>query len=228
MEFEPLFKNDKPHFHTGGGELAVGYMIYTYYAGTSTPAAMYSDPSGATQYQNPIVLNSRGEPDGQGIYAKVSHKYKVVFKNPDGGTVWSMDDVSPMGVGDITVEGMDKVYHDSSLSGDGTDESPLSVNLPDYPVKVFYEDYPYLPCNFESVTFTDLDDAVKAHKIVYIVKRDAQIGQVNCYMPLIGTGGGHLGDPRTYTFHDFYGGNTFVATQNNQSTTGLTWAYSQS
>ena len=97
---EPLFKNDKPHFHTNGGQLAVGYGIYTYYAGTNTPVAMYSDPSGSTVYSNPILLNSRGEPDGQGIYADVAYTYKVVLKDPTGAVVWSMDDVTPdVGVG---------------------------------------------------------------------------------------------------------------------------------
>jgi hypothetical protein len=110
--YSPLFKNDKPHFHTSGGELAVGYGIYTYYAGTNTPVAMFSDPAGTTQYQNPIVLDSRGEPSGQGIYANVGNKYKVILKDPNGATVWSMDDVSPMGVGDITVEGMTRVEAD--------------------------------------------------------------------------------------------------------------------
>lgn len=98
---EPLFKNDKPHFHANGGGLAVGYGIYTYYAGTSTPVAMYSDPSGTTQYQNPIVLNSRGEPDGQGIYADVTHSYKVVLNDATGAVVWSMDGVKCAGVAEV-------------------------------------------------------------------------------------------------------------------------------
>ena len=99
MTYSPLFKEDKPHFHTSGGELAVGYGIYTYYAGTNTPVAMYSDPYGSTQYQNPIVLDSRGEPSGQGIYADPEHTYKVILKDANGGVVWSMDNVSAAGSG---------------------------------------------------------------------------------------------------------------------------------
>lgn len=90
----PLFKEDKPHFHTSGGQLAVGFKIYTYLSGTDTPVQVYSDPSGATPYTNPIVLDGRGEPSGQGIYANPDVKYKVVFKTPDDAVVWSMDDIS--------------------------------------------------------------------------------------------------------------------------------------
>ena len=101
---EPLFKIDKPHFHTSGGQLAVGFRIYTYLSGTDTPVQVYSDPSGATQYQNPIVLNSRGEPDGQGIYADPDISYKVVLKTPDDAVVWSMDGVKCAGVADVKPE----------------------------------------------------------------------------------------------------------------------------
>lgn len=104
MTYSPLFKEDKPHFHTSGGQLAVGFKIYTYAAGTDTPVQVYSDPSGATPYTNPIVLDGRGEPSGQGIYADPSLSYKVVLKTPDGAVVWSMDGVKCAGVADVKPE----------------------------------------------------------------------------------------------------------------------------
>ena len=140
---EPLFKIDKPHFHTSGGGLAVGYKLYTYYAGTNTPSAMFSDPDGTIPYQNPIVLDSRGEPNGHGIYANVANTYKVILKDPIGGVVWSMDDVSTMGVGSITVEGMTCVESGSSnvsveMSPDGK-TAKISVDEPAEPnVDIFH------------------------------------------------------------------------------------------
>ncbi len=101
MTYSPLFKEDKPHFHTSGGQLAVGLKIYTYAAGTDTPVAMYTDPSGSKVYENPIVLDGRGEPSGQGIYADPSFSYKVVLKTPDGAVVWSMDGVKCAGVAEV-------------------------------------------------------------------------------------------------------------------------------
>lgn len=145
---EPLFKNDKPHFHTNGGGLAVGYKLYTYFAGTNSPVAMYSDPSGTTIYENPIVLNSRGEPDGQGIYADITHTYKIILKDTMDNVVWSMDDVSPMGVGEIHIEsGIENIVADTAnvnvtISQDGktahigvddSDAGMLSVFKVTYP-----------------------------------------------------------------------------------------------
>ena len=104
MIYLPLFKEDKPHFHTSGGQLAVGFKIYTYLAGTDTPVQVYSDPSGATPYQNPIVLDGRGEPSGHGIYADPDISYKVVLKTPDDAVVWSMDGIKCAGVAEVKPE----------------------------------------------------------------------------------------------------------------------------
>lgn len=230
---EPLFKNDKPHFHKNGGELAVGYEIWTYYAGTNTPVAMYSDPSGNTVYSNPITLNSRGEPDGQGIYANVAHKYKVVLKDAIGSVIWSLDDVAPMGVGDITVEGITAVDHDETLTGDGTTESPLGAVLPTIPMVVFYDDDSRSSSSFSGITFNALDTAVKAHKMVFIVKKAANVGQILLYLQLSDTEGGEassddplINDPLIYRFRNERTGIMYTATQTVGPATGLTWTYS--
>lgn len=101
--YSPLFKIDKPHFHTNSGTLATGCKLYVYDAGTDTPATVYGDPEGNTAYTNPIVLDGRGEPAMQGIYADVSKSYKIVFKNGYDSTIWSMDGVKCGGIGDITI-----------------------------------------------------------------------------------------------------------------------------
>lgn len=117
MQYLPLFKEDKPHFHTSGGQLAVGFKIYTYAAGTDMPVQVYSDPSGATPYTNPIVLDGRGEPSGQGIYADPSLSYKVVLKDPTGAVVWSMDGVKCAGVSGTSNEKEIFILHQYPSTG---------------------------------------------------------------------------------------------------------------
>lgn len=117
MQYLPLFKEDKPHFHTSGGQLAVGFRIYTYLSGTDTPVQVYSDPSGATPYTNPIVLDGRGEPSGQGIYADPSLSYKVVLKTPDDAVVWSMDGVKCAGVAEVSNEKEIFILHQVPYTG---------------------------------------------------------------------------------------------------------------
>lgn len=70
---------------------AVGYKLYTYEAGTTTPKATYADSDAATPLANPIVLDANGEcaPYGVGTY-------KLLLADPSGATVpgWPQDNVS--------------------------------------------------------------------------------------------------------------------------------------
>lgn len=67
---------------------AVGYKLWTYEAGTTTPKATYDDSDGATPLANPIVLDANGEcaPYGTGAY-------KLVLTDPDDAVVWTQDNV---------------------------------------------------------------------------------------------------------------------------------------
>src|SRR5574343_105689 len=71
---------------TDTGALAVGYLVYTYQAGTDTPATTYSNRGVSAANANPIVLNSRAEAD---IYT--SQALKLVLKTPAGATVLTQD-----------------------------------------------------------------------------------------------------------------------------------------
>lgn len=67
---------------------AVGYKLYTYEAGTTTPKATYSDYAGLSALPNPIILDADGEcaPYGAGAY-------KFVLTDPDDVEVWTQDDI---------------------------------------------------------------------------------------------------------------------------------------
>jgi hypothetical protein len=73
------------------GNLAVGGLIYTYIAGTSTPSATYTDSTGGTPNTNPIVLNSRGEAS---IWIPPVNEYKFVAYDASGNLLWSQDHIS--------------------------------------------------------------------------------------------------------------------------------------
>ncbi len=83
-------------FDDNGDPLAAG-LLYTYSAGTSTPAVTYSDPDLAVIHQNanPIVLDSAGRCT---IYLDAS-SYKYVLKTSAGVTVWTQDDIQSYAVG---------------------------------------------------------------------------------------------------------------------------------
>lgn len=68
------------------GAVAAGWKVYTYEPTSSTPKDTYTDSSGDTEHQIPIVLDSRGEAeiwwDGN---------YKVIVLDENDVPVWSVD-----------------------------------------------------------------------------------------------------------------------------------------
>lgn len=79
-------------FDSSGGPLAGG-KLYSYVAGTSTPASTYTDQAGLTANANPTILDANGECDlwlGSGTY-------KFVLKDSLDATQWTVDDVAASG-----------------------------------------------------------------------------------------------------------------------------------
>jgi hypothetical protein len=67
---------------------AVGYKLYTYTAGTSTPKATYTDYTLGSSNTNPVVMDARGE-----CNLWLSGNYKLVLKTDADVTVWTVDEV---------------------------------------------------------------------------------------------------------------------------------------
>jgi hypothetical protein len=79
-------------FFTDDGVPLAGGLIYTYAAGTTTPAVTYTSATGVTANTNPVVLDSAGRPPSQ-IWLAAS-RYKFVLKNSSNVQIWSMDNLS--------------------------------------------------------------------------------------------------------------------------------------
>jgi len=77
--------------YDNSGNLAVGGLVYTYIAGTTTPVATYTDSTGSTPQANPIVLNSRGEAS---IWLTPGQAYKYVVYDAAGNLLWTEDQIT--------------------------------------------------------------------------------------------------------------------------------------
>lgn len=85
------------HFDDINGRPLVGGKLYTYAAGTSTPATTYSDKDGSEANTNPILLNERGECV---VWLNDKRSYKFVLKDALDNTIWDADNVTiPAGEG---------------------------------------------------------------------------------------------------------------------------------
>lgn len=106
MPADALSPSPIQRFVDNNGNALVGGLLFTYAAGTTTKLATYTDSTGATQQTNPIVLNSRGEPENNlgtsvGIWL-TSAAYKFVLSpagdtDPPTNPIWTLDNiVSPI------------------------------------------------------------------------------------------------------------------------------------
>lgn len=80
-------------FFTDSGVPLSGGKIYTYAAGTTTPAATYTSASGVTPNANPIILDSAGRPPAE-IWLTAGSTYKFVIKTSEDVEVRTYDNIS--------------------------------------------------------------------------------------------------------------------------------------
>lgn len=79
-------------FFDNNGVPLNGGLIYTYDAGTTTPATTYTSSSGATNNTNPIVLDSAGRTPAQ-IWLTAGASYKFVLQTSAGVTIKTDDNI---------------------------------------------------------------------------------------------------------------------------------------
>ena len=75
------------------GNPLVNGRLYTYIAGTSTPASTYENEYGTALNTNPIVLDMRGECR---LWLKDGMKYKLVLKDRYDNPIWEIDNVNSL------------------------------------------------------------------------------------------------------------------------------------
>jgi hypothetical protein len=86
-------------FFDNDGVPLSGGLIYTYLAGTSTPAAVYTTNAGNIAHSNPIVLDSSGRVPEE-VWTTTGLAYKFVLKNSSATQIWSKDNI--VGINDFT------------------------------------------------------------------------------------------------------------------------------
>ena len=71
-------------FFTNTGAVLTGGKLYTYLAGTTTPAVTYTTSAGTTARTNPVVLDSAGRVPGIGTYDNISGAGSLTVQNYTG------------------------------------------------------------------------------------------------------------------------------------------------
>jgi len=89
-------------FFTNSGVILSGGKLYTYAAGTTTPAATFTSSSGNTNHTNPIILDSAGRVPGGEIWLSAS-PYKFLIKDSNDVLIGTYDNISGIGAASYQV-----------------------------------------------------------------------------------------------------------------------------
>jgi hypothetical protein len=76
VKLSPIFNSQ---ISDENGVPAVGWKVYSYAAGSSSPLATYTDSTGSIAQSNPIILNSLGFPTMGQIWLASGNAYKLVL-----------------------------------------------------------------------------------------------------------------------------------------------------
>jgi len=101
-------------FFTNSGAVLTGGKLFTYLAGTTTPAAAYTSSNGSTAWTNPIVLDAAGRVPGSGeIWITDGLLYKFLLKDANDVLIATYDNIS----GINTLPDASQVSYDPPFTG---------------------------------------------------------------------------------------------------------------
>jgi hypothetical protein len=121
-------------FFTDEGVILAGGQLFTYLAGTTTPAATYTSSTLSVPNPNPIILNSSGRTPNE-IWLQQGTQYKFVVEDVNGNLVTpgTWDNIS--GINDVSVSSNTSVWATSNLTP--TYISATSFSVPGNQTSVF-------------------------------------------------------------------------------------------
>lgn len=79
-------------FFDNSGNPLSGGRLYTYQAGTTTPAVTYTSSAGTIANSNPVVLDAAGRVPEQ-IWLDTTYTYKFLLQTSTGVPIWSKDNI---------------------------------------------------------------------------------------------------------------------------------------
>jgi hypothetical protein len=80
-------------FFDNAGNVLTGGKIYTYLAGTSTPAVTYTTFVGNVAHSNPIILDASGRVPSGEIWLTIGQSYKFIIKTSTEVLIGTYDNI---------------------------------------------------------------------------------------------------------------------------------------
>ena len=126
--------NLSPFYGAGGqlfndiGDPLAGGKIYSYLAGTTTPATTYTTSAGNIQHSNPIILDAAGRiPAGGEIWLTNGIAYKFVVNDSANNLIGTFDNIK--GIGDTAFTNIVNYTGDGNQTSFTLPLTPISENF---------------------------------------------------------------------------------------------------
>jgi hypothetical protein len=162
--FLSLFGGVGAQFFDNNGVILSGGKIYTYAAGTTTPAPTYTSTTGATPHANPIILDSAGRVPGGEIWLPAGVPYKFALYTSLDVLIATYDNVSSAASGAALL---------ANFTGDGTQTSftllsaPISENATNVFINGVYQQKNTYSLNATSLIFSEAPPSTSTIEVMY-------------------------------------------------------------
>ena len=144
-------------FFTNTGAVLTGGKLYSYLAGTTTPAVTYTTSAGTVARTNPVVLDSAGRVPGSGEIWLTTVSYKFILRDSNDVLIATYDNIS--GIGALTAQ---------NYTGDGTTVGfAVSGNVIDVFINGVYQNRNTYSFASGTLTFTQAPPLTSLIEILY-------------------------------------------------------------
>lgn len=150
-------------FFTSTGAVLTGGKLYTYSAGTTTPAPTYTSSQGVTAWSNPIVLDAAGRVSGSGeIWLTDGINYKFVLKDSNDVLIATYDNITGINSNSVAYTNQQQII--TATAGQTVFNLSISYQVATNSLSVFVDgvnqygpgaQYAYTETSSTSVTFTN-------------------------------------------------------------------------
>jgi hypothetical protein len=151
-------------FFDNNGVILSGGKIYSYAAGTTTPAATYTSSSGATPHSNPIILDSAGRVPGGEIWLPAGVSFKFALYTSLDVLLGTYDNVGSVAAG---------VGLLANFTGDGSQvaftipSAPISENSTNVYVNGVYQQKNTYSVASTTLTFSEAPPDTSTIEVMY-------------------------------------------------------------
>ena len=144
-------------FFTNTGAVLTGGKLYTYLAGTTTPATTYTTNVGNVARTNPVILDSAGRVPGSGEIWLSTVIYKFILKDSNDVLIGTYDNIS--GIGALAVQ---------NYTGDGSNVGyAVSGNVVNVYINGVYQNRNTYSFTSGTLTFSQAPPVTSLIEILY-------------------------------------------------------------